>query len=703
MIKRDSYSWKKIGLVLILLLFFTRAIPQQDIQQSHSSFETVEQKDTRMKWWREAKFGMFIHWGVYAVPAGVYKGEKVNRVSSWIMQYEHIPVAEYREYAKQFNPTKYNPERWVKLAKEAGMKYLVITAKHHDGFALFDSKVTDWDMVDATPYGKDLLKPLVQSCRDNAIKVGLYYSHGVDYVHPGGEAQSLDYKPGGHWDPVQKTKDMDTYFEEIAVPQVRELLTNYGEIDILWWDGGGWYNGNRKRADMILSVTNEYPNLLMNNRLGGDYPCDWRTPEQYIPATGLEYDWETCMTMNDTWGYRSWDDNWKSAKDLIFNLVDIVSKGGNYLLNIGPKADGTIPEASVDRLKTIGRWMSVNGESIYGTTANPFENITWGRCTKKIAENGNTSLYLHIFNWPKDGRLHIPALQNEILGVYLLADKDRTKREWRVGGNQLVLEVPTEAPDSICSVIRMDVKGTPIVMNPPRIEADAEILFDKMEVSLSTDVPDVNIHYTSNGNIPTDSSPVYEEGSPIIVTGNSTIKAALFLKNTRVSEVSKKDFKKQNPLSAQAIKNPKQGLIYSYYEGLWSQVPDFDKLEPQKEGIAYFCDVTKGIRDELFAMRFSGCINVPETGVYRFYAMHNDGCNIKIGEQYVLNSRTGIMDDAEKEEAKGIPVVLEKGMHPITVGYFQRIDHAVLDLFWSGPGFTKQPVKAQILFHGDME
>ncbi|MCK4746498.1 MAG: alpha-L-fucosidase, partial [Bacteroidales bacterium] len=363
------------------------------------------------------------------------------------MQYAHIPVAEYREYARQFNPTKYDPEQWAKLAKEAGMKYLVITTKHHDGFALYDSKVTDWDVVDASPYGKDLIKPLVESCRNNDIRVGFYYSHACDWVHPGGEAQSLDFKPGGHWDPVLKTKDMDAYFSDIVVPQVREILTNYGKIDILWWDGGGWYNVNRKRADMILSVTDDYPHILMNNRLGGDYPCDWSTPEQYIPATGLDYDWETCMTMNDTWGYRSWDHNWKSAESLLHNLIDIVSKGGNYLLNVGPRADGTIPEASVERLQAIGQWMTINGESIYGTTASPFEKIPWGRCTEKDLGNGVTHLFLHVFNWPEDGKLRVPRVHNDVQGAYLLADENRQERQVITRGDKLIIDVPVEAPD----------------------------------------------------------------------------------------------------------------------------------------------------------------------------------------------------------------------------------------------------------------
>ncbi len=682
---------------LCLALLSSCGVKQNDEGKTNPATDVKNSRDEKMQWWREAKFGLFIHWGVYAVPAGMYKGEKANRVGEWIMQYEHIPVAEYKEYAKEFNPVKYDPEAWAELAKEAGMKYLVITTKHHDGFALYDSKVTDWDVVDASPYGKDLLKPLVDACRKNDLRVGFYYSHSCDWVHPGGEAQSLDFKPGGQWDPAQKGKTMDEYFSGIVVPQVEEILTNYGDIDILWWDGGGWYNVNRKRADMILAVTDKYPNLIMNNRLGGDYQCDLKTPEQHIPATGLDYDWETCMTMNDTWGYRSWDHDWKSADDLIFKLVDIVSKGGNFLLNIGPKADGTIPQASIDRLKTVGRWMSVNGESIYGATANPFENVSWGRCTKKRTDNGNTHLYLHIFDWPTDGRLEIPRIDNEILGACLLAGNK--KCDFAINGDRLVLDIPKLAPDSICSVIRLDIKGDPVVINPPHIEAETDILYDKMEVSLSTGVPGVEVHYTTNGDSPDKQSPLYKKGSPIIVEGNATIKAALFRDGERVSETREKVFKKEAPLPAIIVETPKPGLLYGYYEGMWSNVPDFDKLGPNKEGVAYFCDLSKADRGELFGIRFSGYINVPETGVYRFYAMHNDGCNVEIGGQQVLKSKNRVIDDTIKKETIGDPIVLEKGTHSFKVDYFQRIDHAILELDWSGPGFTRQTVKAQVLSH----
>ncbi|MCS6861524.1 MAG: alpha-L-fucosidase, partial [Abditibacteriales bacterium] len=282
--------------------------------------ETPAQRDARMKWWREARFGLFIHWGVYAVPAGVYKGQHVPGLGEWIMHHARIPVAEYKQFAKQFNPTKYNPEEWVLLAKEAGMKYIVITSKHHDGFALFDSKVTDWDVVDATPYGKDLLKPLAEACRKHGIKLGFYYSQAQDWNHPGGAAA------GGHWDKAQEG-DMDEYLRKIAVPQVREILTNYGPVAILWWDTP--VDMTKERADMLFPLTRLQPGIITNNRLGGGYRGDTETPEQYIPATGYPggRDFEVCMTMNDTWGYKRDDHNWKSTETLIRNLVDIASKG----------------------------------------------------------------------------------------------------------------------------------------------------------------------------------------------------------------------------------------------------------------------------------------------------------------------------------------------------------------------------------------
>jgi alpha-L-fucosidase len=414
--------------------------------------ESPEQRDARMKWWREARFGMFIHWGVYSVPAGTYKDRRIDGIGEWIMNRGKIPVAEYKQFARQFNPVRYDPDAWVRLAKEAGMKYIVITSKHHDGFALFDSKATDWDVVDATPYGKDLLKPLAEACERHGLRLGFYYSQAQDWNHPGGAAA------GGHWDPAQDG-DMDEYIRKIAVPQVTEILSNYGKLGVLWWDTP--VNMNRQRADMLLPLLALQPDIITNDRLGGGYSGDLSTPEQHIPATGTPgRDWETCMTMNDTWGFKSYDDNWKPAETLIRNLVDIASKGGNYLLNVGPTSLGEIPEPSVERLREIGRWMKVNGESIYATTASPFPRLAWGRCTKKLHDGGAT-LYLHVFDWPTDGKLLAPGLRNKVQSARLLAD-GRTLQA-TAGDDGVTVAVPSERLDPVDTVIVLDVAGEPEV------------------------------------------------------------------------------------------------------------------------------------------------------------------------------------------------------------------------------------------------
>ncbi|WP_114781885.1 alpha-L-fucosidase [Botryobacter ruber] len=439
-----------------------------------SAQKMLSQKE-RMEWWEEASFGMFIHWGVYAVPAGTYNGHQIKGIGEWIMNFAKIPVADYKAYAKEFNPTKYDADAWVRMAKDAGMKYIVITAKHHDGFALFDSKASDWDVVDATPYGKDLIKPLAEACKKHGIKLGLYYSQAQDWVHPGGTAyfraanRGYDHMPNaaamdaytkandGHWDPVQTSKTVSQYVDEVAVPQVREILTKYGEIAVLWWDTPNGFD--KQNAEKLHALLTLQPNIITNDRLmKPDFPGDLTTPEQKIPKAGEmegKY-WETCMTMNDTWGYKSFDHKWKSTETLIHNLVDIASKGGNYLLNIGPKADGTFPQESVDRLKEVGAWMKVNGEAIYGTKQNPLTPVEWGRITRKEDAKGST-LYLTVFNWPADGKLLVPGLSNNVKSAGLLAGGKKVKTKKTAAGT--VIELPAQAPDAIASVIKVQVKG----------------------------------------------------------------------------------------------------------------------------------------------------------------------------------------------------------------------------------------------------
>jgi alpha-L-fucosidase len=423
-----------------------------------NSAESREERHARMLWWREARFGMFIHWGVYSVPAGTYKGKRFEHIGEWIMLDAKIPVAEYRGYAKQFNPVKYDPDLWAQLAKDAGMKYMVITSKHHDGFALFPSDATDWDIADASPYGKDLIGPLAKAARGQGLKFGLYYSQAQDWVHPGG-AKAHGYKPDKGWDPAHND-DFDQYLDKIAVPQVREILSRY-QPDILWWDTP--VGMNAKRAEKLAGLLELLPGIVTNDRLcRPDYPGDFGTPEQKIPDTGLDRDWETCMTMNKTWGYKSWDHNWKSTELLIRNLVDIASKGGNYLLNIGPKSDGTIPEESITRLREIGQWMNINGEAIHATVASPTERPSWGRITTKPGDN-STTLYLHVFDWPSDGTLPV-SISNEVEDCHLLADPGRTFKTDRSEKDGLVVQLTGERPHPICSVILLKIAGKPQVI-----------------------------------------------------------------------------------------------------------------------------------------------------------------------------------------------------------------------------------------------
>jgi alpha-L-fucosidase len=425
--------------------------------------ETPAQRDARMKWWREAKFGLFIHWGVYAVPAGKY-GDKTN-YGEWIMNSAKIPVATYREFAAQFNPVKYNPELWAKTAKDAGMKYIVITSKHHDGFTLYPSAASKWNIADATPYKKDLLGPLVSAAKAEGLKIGFYYSQSQDWNNPGGAKSG--FKEGEGWDDAHKG-NYDEYLKNVAVPQVKEILTRY-PIDILWWDTPMFMTP--QRAAPLAAMAKLRPGLITNNRLGGGFGGDTATPEQFVPVTGYPGDWETCMTLNNHWGYNAYDHNWKSSTELIQKLADICAKGGNFLLNVGPTAEGEFPPACVERLQEVGKWLRVNGDAIYGTSRSPFAYLPWGVATRK----GGT-LYLHVFDWPIDGKLDVP-LQNKAKSAKLLASGEKLSVTSADG--KLVIKVPATAPDAADSVIALQIEGEPATSPLPtvgaRVTASAEM------------------------------------------------------------------------------------------------------------------------------------------------------------------------------------------------------------------------------------
>jgi alpha-L-fucosidase len=453
----------KTPLTLALLIAMSIVFPILGNAAEQSSRETLAERDVRMAWWKEARFGMFIHWGLYAVPAGSYRGVTQQRENGeWIMEHMDIPIAEYEKFANHFDPTGYDPKEWVRIAKDAGMKYIVITTKHHDGFCLWDSKLTDWDVVDATPYKKDLIKPLAEACREAGIKLCFYHSI-MDWHHP--DAQAI-------WEPYYNSDKNGTranpafpdYIENYMKPQLHELLTLYGDIGVMWFDGE-WipaYTSDMGK-DVDRFIRSIQPNIIVNNRVDkgrqgmkginadGNFAGDFGTPEQEIPDTGFPgVDWESCMTMNKTWGFRKDDKDWKSESVLIRNLIDIVSKGGNFLLNVGPTARGVIPKESVARLKTMGTWMDVNREAIYGAGASPVESPAWGRYTTK----GNT-LYAHVFDWPENGILKLEGIGN-IQSAHLLTAAGRTPV--KCVHNELTLKGP--APDKFASVIALELEQT---------------------------------------------------------------------------------------------------------------------------------------------------------------------------------------------------------------------------------------------------
>jgi len=439
------------------------------------TIQAQPERDTRMQWWREARFGMFIHWGPYSVLGGVYNGHQQNRGGAeWIMNRCKIPVAEYQKYAATFNPVKFDAEAVVLMAKEAGMKYIIITAKHHDGFAMFKSNASKFNIVDFTPYNKDVLDALAQACRKHNMKLGFYYSQAQDWNNPGGSVARKVMSEGwanpdsaridaftaankGHWDPAQMTATMDEYIDKVAVPQVKELMTNYGDVAVLWWDTPtGMTDEYALKLQALLKLQ---PNIITNDRLKRpNFSGDTGTPEQKIPGQDeLDgKDWETCMTMGTSWGYKSWDDKWKTPETLIRNLCDIASKGGNYLLNIGPDALGQVPQPSIDALKAIGSWMKINSEAIYATKASPIGAFDWGRCTQK-EEKGKTILYFSIFNWPVNGKLLIPGLKSKVIKVELLASGEKLKI---ISENEgLSISLPVQAPDKIATVVKVSMKG----------------------------------------------------------------------------------------------------------------------------------------------------------------------------------------------------------------------------------------------------
>jgi alpha-L-fucosidase len=395
-------------------------------------------------WFSQARLGMFIHWGIHSVAANSWKGKRYYGISEWLMERAKIPTGEYATLASQFNPKHFDPKAWARAAREAGFKYLVITAKHHDGFAMFGSKASKYNVVDATPYGRDVMKEVTDAYRAEGLHVGFYYSQSLDWH----ERDAY----GNEWEFPKEGRDFQKYMREKAIPQIKELLSNYGKIDIVWFDMPEGIAASESKA--LYDLVKQYqPQCLASSRIGnglGDFTTygDAEIPSHTEPGQR----WEAIFTHNDSWGFTPFDLNFKPATELIHILALVASRGGNLLLNMGPDGDGRIPDESLSRIKVIGQWLQKNGESIYGTMGVPLPPQPWGVATQR-----KHRFYLHVQKAASSGRLVLPVAAGAASSAKLLVGGANVP--FKRTGNELELRLPTPLPDARDTVIVLDHDG----------------------------------------------------------------------------------------------------------------------------------------------------------------------------------------------------------------------------------------------------
>lgn len=676
-------------MILMLLLISCKQKPVDYLNESKAV------KDARMEWWREARFGMFIHWGLYALPAGEWNGETNH--AEWIRESARIPLEEYDKLVSRFNPVKFNADEWVKMANDAGMKYMVITSKHHDGFGLFDSKQTDFDVM-STPFRRDILKELSKACEKQGMTFCFYHSI-MDWHHP-------DYLPRRSWEKTRSAEgaDFDQYRSYMKA-QLKELLTRYGKLGVLWFDGE-WENTwtSEYGKDLYNHIRNLQPDIIVNNRVTvgrsgmagmtseGEFAGDFGTPEQEIPATGIPgADWESCMTMNDHWGYNKNDKNFKSSAEMLRMLADIASKGGNYLLNIGPTADGVFPLESIERLREIGAWMKINGESIYGTQASPFRHLDWGRCTQKKM-TGSTRLYLHVFDWPADQQLFVPGIANKPIRAYLLSDGTQEEVPMTTDSGGITIQVPEKAPNEVNTVVVVDIEGDPAIYDAPEIVADAGIFISKAEIEMKKNESLTEIRYTLDGSVPTAASPVYS--GPVTLTETSTITAACFKDGKAVTGTASLIVSKVVPTPGHQVQQAKPGLLFKLYRGEWNKVPDYHGLNPNLTGVATDFSLANKSTDENFSIDYQGFINIPADGIYTLGINSDDGSNLYLDQKLVIDN-----DGSHGPTLKSADLALGKGLHSIRISFFEKNGGNVLEVYWKAGKGKSEPVPAGAFFY----
>lgn len=425
----------------------------------------------RASWFVDARFGMFIHWGVYSGAEGFWKGEKLrdnNNYAEWIRYRNRISKEEYLTLLDRFKWDEIEPEQWVVLAKKAGMKYVTITAKHHDGFALWDSKASDYNVARHTNPARDIIRELADACRKHGLKLGLYYSHWVDWEHPDG------------WDHTREITGLsnetyDRYWQQKVIPQMKELLTGYGDIGLIWFDM--WVHHSRtvvSKAQLLQLkelIREIQPGCLINSRLGlsveEDRDVDFQTlGDNQLGTSKKDHPWQTSATVAHSWGFHAGDTEWKSTTTLLQSMINNVSLNGNFMLNIGPRANGDVPFEISRRLEEMGRWLAVNGESVYDSEAfNLRKDLhDWGRITYKKTQSGKHRLYLHIFNWPISKELTLTGIKTPPSKVYALADKSQTGLPFTHNEVITALNLPNRQPDPLIAVVVVEYDRQPEIV-----------------------------------------------------------------------------------------------------------------------------------------------------------------------------------------------------------------------------------------------
>ena len=457
---------KTLSKVLLLLLASAQLL---------SAKETKEQFDARMQWFDEAKFGLFIHWGSYSTLKGIWKGKPIKKYAEWIQANADIPKEEYEPIAKLFNPSKFDADEWIKTAKQAGMKYLVITTKHHEGFCLWDSKYTKYDIKDAAGVDRDILGELSAACKKYGVKFGTYYSI-IDWHHPTQKpATGNSWAKWGNPDWTSPTAKAE--YVKYMKAQLKELVDLY-DTEIFWFDGDWWKNWTMADGEDLYAYLREIqPKAIINNRVGkrGRSKIDFGTPENFTPGTKLDYYWEACWTINHSWGYKEHDKNWKTTKQLVQKLVDINSKGGNLLLNVGPTAEGEFPPGCLDRLAGMGDWLKAHSEAVYKTKFPEVPLQDWGR----VLQKGDT-YYLHVFEWPSNGKLTVTGLNAEVDSISIMNSSSKVSALNK--GKSFEVSVPAQGTNENSTVIKLVAKSGTVKV----FDIDGDILLEEGDLLLGS-------------------------------------------------------------------------------------------------------------------------------------------------------------------------------------------------------------------------